>query len=87
MIDINGDAVKDIVYSDGEDIIRTLLATPKQKNPYANRSLRQKISMPKNPFNAATDDLNADGKIDLVLHHGSADKPELLKRVLVLITN
>jgi hypothetical protein len=87
MIDINGDAVKDIVYSDGEDMIRALLATPNQKKPYANRSLRQKISIPKNPFNAASEDLNADGKSDLVLHYGPADSDELLKRVLVLLAN
>jgi hypothetical protein len=87
MIDINGDTIKDIVYSDGEDMIRALIATPDQKKPYANRSLRQKIAMPKNPFNAATEDLNADGKLDLVLHHGPADSSELLKRVLILIAN
>ena len=85
MIDINGDTVKDIVYSDGDDLIRALLATPGQKKPYAKRSLRQKMSMPKNPWNAATKDLNADGKTDLVLHHGRADSSELLKRVVVLM--
>ena len=87
MIDINGDTVKDIVYSDGEDMVRALVATPDQSKPYANRSLRQKIAMPKNPFSAASEDINTDGKSDLVLHHGPADSPELLKRVLVLIAN
>lgn len=87
MIDINGDTTKDIVYSDGDDLIRVLLATPDQNKPYAKRSLRQKISMPKNPYNTATQDLNGDGKTDLVLHHGPADSPELLKRVLVLMAN
>lgn len=87
MIDINGDTVKDIVYSDGEDMIRALLATPDQKKPYANRSLRQKIAMPRNPFSAASEDINADGKSDLVLHHGPADSSALLKRVLVLVAN
>ena len=87
MIDINGDAVKDIVYSDGDDLIRTLLATPDQKKPYAKRSLRQKLPMPKNPSNATTEDLNRDGKMDVVLHHGPADSPDLLKRVMVLMAN
>jgi hypothetical protein len=87
MIDINGDAVKDIVYSDGDDLIRTLLATPDQKKPYAKRSLRQKLPMPKNPSNATADDLNRDGKMDVVLHHGPADSPDLLKRVMVLMAN
>jgi hypothetical protein len=87
MIDVNGDGVKDIVYSDGTDLIRVLLATPDQKMPYAKRSLRQKVSMPKNPNNATTEDLNKDGKIDVVLHHGRADSAELLKRVVVLMAN
>ena len=87
LVDINGDATKDIVYSDGEDLIRALIATPDQKKPYAKRSLRQKISMPKNPYNAASEDLNNDGKTDLVLHHGRADNSELLKRVVVLMAN
>jgi hypothetical protein len=87
MIDVNGDGLKDIVYSDGEDLIRALIATSDQKKPYENRSLRQKISMPKNPYNAATEDLNGDGKTDIVLHYGRADSDELLKRVVVLIAN
>jgi hypothetical protein len=87
LVDINGDTVKDIVYSDGDELIRTLLATPDQKKPYQKRSQRQKMSMPKNPANASTEDLNGDGKTDLVLHHGPADNPELLKRVLVLLAN
>jgi hypothetical protein len=87
MIDVNGDTVKDIVYSDGDDLIRALLATPDQKKPYANRPLRQKLPMPKNPSDASTKDLNGDGKTDVVLHYGPADSAELLKRVVVLIAN
>jgi hypothetical protein len=87
MIDINGDTVKDIVYSDGDNLIRTLLATPNQKKPYAKRSLRQKLPMPKNPSDATTEDLNGDGKMDVVLHHGPADSTNLLKRVIVLMAN
>ena len=87
MLDINGDNIKDIVYSDDDNVIRVSLATPNQKRLYAKRSLRQKLAMPKNPFNAATDDLNGDGKADIVLHHGPADSPDLLSEVLVLLAN
>jgi hypothetical protein len=85
MIDINGDTIKDIVYSDGDDLIRALLATPGQKKSYAKRSIRQKMAMPKNPYDAATEDLNGDERTDIVLHHGSADSPELLKKIIVLL--
>lgn len=87
MIDVNGDGFKDIVFSDGDEEIRALMATPNQKKPYDKRTQRQKISMPKNPSDATDEDLNADGKIDIVLHYGRADSPELLKRVVVLIAN
>ncbi|WP_299075175.1 VCBS repeat-containing protein [uncultured Paraglaciecola sp.] len=87
MLDINGDKVKDIVYSDGDNVLRTLLATPNQNRLYAKGSLRQKLPLPKNPFNAATEDINGDGKSDLVLHHGPADSPKSLSKVLVLLAN
>ncbi|MDU0354278.1 VCBS repeat-containing protein [Paraglaciecola aquimarina] len=85
MIDLNKDGVKDMVYSDGDALIRALLATPGEKRPYSRWSLKQKISMPKNPANALTQDLNEDGKTDLVLHYGPADKSELLQRLVILI--
>lgn len=87
IIDVNGDGLKDIVYSDGEDLIRVLLATSDLKSPYQKRSIRQKMSMPKNPYNAVSEDLNKDGKTDLVLHYGRADSADLLKRVVVLMAN
>ena len=43
--------------------------------------------MPKNPFDAATGDINGDGKTDIVLHHGSADSSQLLKRFIILMAN
>ena len=87
MMDVNGDRFKDIVYSDGDDVLRTLMATPSEREPYDSRSLRQKISLPKNPSEASAEDINDDDKVDLVLHFGSADSPEQLKRLLVLIAN
>ena len=83
--DINGDNVKDIVFSEGDDTIRVLLATPHAKKPYARRSLSQKTVMPKNASEAESHDLNKDGKTDFVLHHSSTDGTELKQQILVLM--
>jgi hypothetical protein len=85
--DVNGDQVKDIVYSDGKDKIRVLLATPQGKKPYARRALKQKVVMPANSSKIVDYDLNGDGKADFVLHYGRADEPKMLKQVTVLIAN
>lgn len=87
MVDVNGDNFKDIVFSDSDDVIRTLLATPNNAKAYARRSLKQKVALPKNPSDATAQDINGDNKTDLILHYGSADNAENLKRLLVLMAN
>lgn len=83
--DVNGDKVKDLVFSDGTEQIRVLLATPMEKRPFAKRALRQKITLPKNASQIALQDLNDDQKADLVLHYGSTDGEDMMKQILVLL--
>lgn len=87
LLDVNGDGVKDVVYSDGNDSIRVKLATPKGKKPYAKKALKQEIIVPNNASDSVDQDLNGDNKTDLVLSYGRTDKKELLNTVLVLIAN
>lgn len=85
--DMNGDKVKDLVFSDGEDSIKVLLATPKGKRAYAKRAKKQKIQVPKNAKDIAQYDINGDQKPDLILHYGRYDDPQMLNQVKVLIVN
>lgn len=85
IIDINGDNHKDIVFSDGEDSIRALLATPTSKRPFAKRSISQKVSMPYDASNVLSQDLNADGKTDLVINYGREDESSQHNKVVVLL--
>ncbi|WP_133468269.1 FG-GAP repeat domain-containing protein [Paraglaciecola marina] len=85
VVDINGDNVKDLLFSDGDSAIRVLFATPDGKKPYARRSLRQKMIMPQNASSIDSVDLNKDGKSDLVIHYGQLDAEELHKQIVVLL--
>jgi hypothetical protein len=85
VIDVNGDGLKDIVYSDGTDKIKVLYAQSNSKRAFAKRALTQKLQLPKDAAYVATDDLNGDGKTDLVLHFGRADEPQMMKQITVLV--
>lgn len=85
VVDVNGDNAKDIVFSDGDSVIRVLYATPNDKKPYARRSVRQKMTMPQNASSIEVVDLNMDGKSDLVLHYGQLDAEALHKQIVVLL--
>ncbi|MGJ8681095.1 FG-GAP repeat domain-containing protein, partial [Paraglaciecola sp.] len=85
VIDVNADDLKDIVYSDGTDKIKVLYAEPGGKRFFAKRALTQKLDLPKNSEGVATEDLNKDGKSDLVFRFGRGDGEGALKIVKVLM--
>jgi hypothetical protein len=83
--DVNGDKFKDLVFSDDNDQIRVLLATPNGKRAFAKRTKKQKLKVPKNAQNAAQNDLNNDGKADFIFHYGRLDGKEMQNQLTVLI--
>ncbi|MFT4938292.1 MAG: hypothetical protein ACI88A_001316 [Paraglaciecola sp.] len=85
--DVNGDKFKDLVFSDDDDQIHVLFATPKGKRAFAKRPVKQKLKVPKNAENAAQSDLNNDGKADFILHYGRLDESDMLAQLTVLIAN
>lgn len=85
--DVNGDKVKDLIFSDGDEKINLLLATPGARRPYAKRTLSQKVQVPQNAKYTALEDINRDGKADLVFHYGRLDDAALLSQITVLMAN
>jgi hypothetical protein len=85
--DINGDKLKDLIFSEGEDEIKVLLASADGKKLFNKRAEKYKVKVPKNAKAITHGDLNNDGKMDLILHYSRADQAELLNKIIVLIAN
>lgn len=85
--DINGDKLKDLIFSEGEEEIKVLLASSDGKRLFSRRAEKYKVRVPKNAKAITHHDVNNDGKMDLILHYSRADPAELLNKIIVLIAN
>lgn len=85
--DVNGDGWPDLLFSDEDQQIKLMFATPDDKRAFSRRAEKFKVNVPKNAKSIVHDDVNNDGKIDLILHYSKADPSELLNKVVVLIAN
>jgi hypothetical protein len=85
--DINGDGLKDIIFSEEDDQIKVIYALNDSKRLFSRKSEKYKVKVPKNAKSITHSDVNLDDKMDLILHYSRADSPELLNKVIVLIAN
>lgn len=85
VLDVNGDSVKDLVFSEGDNQLSVLLATPNGKKPYARWPLKQKIKIPKDASQVLSKDLNDDDKTDLILHFSKSDGADMMHQISLLI--
>jgi hypothetical protein len=85
--DVNGDKLKDLIFSEGEEQIRVLFASDDGKKLFNKRAEKYKVRVPKNAKSITHNDVNNDGKMDLILHYSRADSAELLNKIIVLIAN
>ena len=85
--DVNGDKLKDLIFSDGEEQIKVLFAEPDGKRLFQKRAEKYTVKVPKNAKEIVHSDLNGDGKTDLILQYSRADSTDLLNKVVVLIAN
>jgi len=85
--DVNGDKLKDLIFSEGEEQIRVLFASTDGKKIFNKRAEKYKVRVPKNAKSITHNDVNDDGKMDLILHYSRADSAELLNKIIVLIAN
>lgn len=87
LLDINGDGLKDFVFSDEDEQIKVTYALNDPKRLFNRRSESYPIKVPKNAKLITHNDINLDNKIDLILHYSRVDSPELLNKIIVLIAN
>ncbi len=89
MTDIDGDKAKDMIVSKGNEELRLYYATPGGKKMFRRKEVKLKIDLPKNGELVSTEDVNGDGKGDLLIHFDrlGADGAENKNRFIVLIAN
>ncbi|NCP63793.1 MAG: VCBS repeat-containing protein [Paraglaciecola sp.] len=85
--DVNGDGLKDLIFSEGEEQIKVLFAQANAKRMFVKRAEKFKVQVPKNAKYISHHDINADGKMDLLLHYSRADEAKLLNKIVVLVAN
>jgi hypothetical protein len=81
--DITGDGFKDLLLSNGTSL--KLYVGQDDKNLFARRAVRQKLLLPQDGAMVSSDDINFDGKTDLVMRYGRQDPAELSKRITLLL--
>lgn len=85
--DINGDGLKDIVFSQEDEQINVIFAQADGKRMFNRKTAKYRVQVPKNAKAITHNDLNLDNKMDLILHYSRSDPAERLNKVVVLIAN
>jgi len=85
LADINGDKVQDLLLSDGQDRLKIFLGDPGGKL-FKSRSEQFNILLPQEGGMLSSDDLDGDGKDDILIKYGRQDDDKLLSQFKVLIS-
>lgn len=83
--DFNGDGLKDLLFSNGEKSMKIYMGTTK-KRMFKRKSAKFKVKVPKDGQFVETDDLNNDGKEDLLVRYGRQDDEALNNKILILMS-
>lgn len=85
LADINGDGLKDLVLSDGDNLLRLYLGGS-GKRMFAKRSKKYRTKLPKEGDVMHVDDINGDGKDDLLLKYGRLDHSNLQRTFKIYLS-
>ncbi|WP_028774943.1 FG-GAP repeat domain-containing protein [Shewanella waksmanii] len=86
LLDLNGDGLKDLLLSDGDDELRFYVGENSSKL-FSSRSDKINIVLPQDGEMLSSADLNGDGKHDLMIKYGRQDDVELQSQFKVMLSN
>lgn len=84
LADVNGDNLKDLILSKGDDTLKIYLGRKGDKS-FSSRSVSYKTNLPKDGNTLFTQDLNNDGKEDILMKFSSLDDEKLARQFKVLL--
>jgi len=85
LIDVDGDNLKDLLLSDDKGTLKIYLGVS-QKRLFAKKPIKHKTILPKQGDMLTINDINNDGKEDILLKYGREDKRELHKSFRILMS-
>ena len=86
LADITGDNIKDLILSDGDDELKIYFGTSGKKL-LKRKSKSYEVNLPTDGNTLYVEDLNMDGKDDILMKYGPLDAPELSNRFTILLAN
>jgi hypothetical protein len=86
LADINGDERQDLVLSDGDDALKVYYGI-NGKKLFSKKAHKYDVILPKQGRMLISDDLNGDGKDDLLIKYGRQDDDKLKNIFTILLSN
>ncbi len=81
--DVNGDNLKDLLLSDGTDKVKVRLGDNSGDRAFVRRASSHDLNIPQNGQTITNEDVNGDGKSDLVMFYGRLDDKSLKNKIVI----
>jgi len=88
LVDVNGDGLLDLVLSQESKLLKIYFAQAQKtqnKRLFNKRPVKYKTLLPTEGDNVLFDDLNQDGKVDMVMYFSHLDNKKLRKKIKILL--
>lgn len=85
LADLNGDGLQDLLLSDGDDTLQIFLGSQSERL-FTKRSEEINVKLPQDGGMVTSEDLNGDGKDDLLIKYGQQDDKSLQNKFKVILS-